>query len=99
MYVVLLRFSANKAAAATHMADHQAWIRAGIDDGVFVLVGSIRPGLGGAVVATGLEAEALRARVAEDPFVVHDVVTAEIVDIDPHHADPRLAFLAGQGVA
>ncbi|MFI2426312.1 YciI family protein [Streptomyces sp. NPDC018955] len=93
MYVVLLRFSANRAAAAEHMAGHQDWIRRGVEDGVFLLVGSIQPGQGGAVLAAGTAREDLQARVAEDPFVVHDVVTAEILEIAPNLTDPRLAFL------
>ncbi|NEE03581.1 YciI family protein [Phytoactinopolyspora halotolerans] len=93
MYVVLLRFSANKAQAPEHVEDHQEWIRRGVDDGVFLLVGSIRPGQGGAVIATGITPEALRARVAEDPFVVHDVVSAEVIEIEPNLTDPRLSFL------
>jgi uncharacterized protein YciI len=99
VFVVLLTFSTNKAQAAEHMEGHRAWIRRGVDDGTFVLVGSIRPGLGGAVLASGTSADALRARVAEDPFVVHDVVRAEIVEIDPNHTDPRLAFLAEPAAA
>ncbi|MFG2875691.1 hypothetical protein ACGFYU_11910 [Streptomyces sp. NPDC048337] len=51
MYAVLLRFSANKAQASEHMAGHQDWIRRGMEDGVFLLVGSIRPGQGGAILA------------------------------------------------
>lgn len=94
VYIVLLRFSDNKAEAPKHMADHQDWIRRGMDDGVFLLVGSIRPGEGGAVLATGLTPQALQARVAEDPFVAHDVVTAEVIEIDPKLTDPRLSFLA-----
>ncbi|MFT4084324.1 MAG: hypothetical protein QM638_17245 [Nocardioides sp.] len=93
MYVVLLRFSANSSRAAEHMADHQAWIKTGVEDGVFLLVGSIRPGLGGAILATNIATRDLRALVDADPFVVHDVVTAEIIDIDPNLTDPRLAFL------
>ncbi|MGQ4383475.1 YciI family protein [Streptomyces sp. SAS_270] len=93
MYVVLLRFSTNKAKAPEHMAGHQEWIRRGMDDGVFLLVGSIRPGQGGAVLATGPTPEALQDRIAEDPFVVHDIVTAEVIDIDPNLTDPRLSFL------
>lgn len=99
MYVVLLRFSANKARAAEHMEGHQEWIRRGVADGVFVLVGSIREGEGGAVLATGTIPEDLRARVDQDPFVAHDVVTAEIIAIEPNLTDPRLAFLTGAGVA
>lgn len=94
MYVVLLRFSSNKPQAADHMAGHQEWIRTGMDEGVFHLVGSIQPGLGGAVIASGVSAEDLQARVNADPFVIHDVVTAEIIEIAPNVTDSRMAFLA-----
>jgi hypothetical protein len=40
-----------------------------------------------------LTPEALQARVAEDPFVVHDVVTAEVIAIAPNVTGPRLSFL------
>lgn len=93
MYVVLLRFSSNKAHAPDHMAGHEEWIRAGFDEGVFHLVGSIQPGLGGAVLASGVGLKDLRDRVDADPFVVHDVVTAEIIEIAPNMTDPRLALL------
>ncbi|MGX1267129.1 YciI family protein [Streptomyces phaeoluteigriseus] len=93
MFVVLLRFSDNKAAAGQHMAGHQEWIRRGLDDGVFLLVGSIQPGLGGAVLAHNTSLEELQKRVDEDPFVAQDVVTAEIIEIAPGMADERLSFL------
>jgi uncharacterized protein YciI len=94
MYVVLLRFAADKARAPEHMAAHQAWVAAGVDAGVFLLVGSIRPGVGGAILASGLSPDDLRSRVEDDPFVAHGVVTAEIIEIEPSLTDPRLAFLA-----
>ncbi|WP_432196614.1 YciI family protein [Streptomyces sp. bgisy027] len=93
MFVVLLRFSDNKAAAAQHMAGHQEWIKRGLDDGVFLLVGSIQPGLGGVVLAHNISPEELHKRVDEDPFVAQDVVTAEIIEIAPGMADERLSFL------
>lgn len=94
MYIILLRFSANKTQAPDHMTGHQEWIRQGTDDGVFHLVGSIQPGVGGAVLASGVSLADLEARVAADPFVVHDVVSPEIIEIAPNTTDPRLAFLA-----
>ena len=51
MFVVLLRFSHNKGAAGQHVQGHQEWIKRGLEDGVFLLAGSIQPGLGGAVLA------------------------------------------------
>ncbi|WP_327304038.1 hypothetical protein OG730_10730 [Streptomyces sp. NBC_01298] len=93
MFVVLLRFSDNKAAAGQHMAGHQEWIQRGLEDGVFLLVGGIQPGLGGAVLAHNTSPEELSKRVDEDPFVAQDVVTAEIIEIAPGMADERLSFL------
>jgi uncharacterized protein YciI len=94
MYIILLRFSANKAHAPEHMAAHRAWIKQGVDDGVFLLVGSIRPGLGGAILAKGLSSAALQERIDADPFVVHDIVKAEVIDIEPNITAPALALLA-----
>lgn len=94
MYVVLLRFAGNKSHAADHMSGHMEWIKKGVEDGVFLLVGGMRPEQGGAILAAGPSPDALQARIDEDPFVIHDVVTPEIIDIAPNHTDPRLAFLA-----
>lgn len=94
MYIVLLRFSANKSQAPAHMTGHREWLQKGIADGVFLLAGSIRPGLGGAILAAGPSPEALQARIDQDPFVVHDIVKAEIIDVDPNHAAEGLALLA-----
>ncbi|UFS97086.1 YciI family protein [Nocardia huaxiensis] len=94
MFVVLLKFSTNKADAPKHMAAHQQWIQRGLDDGVFLLVGSIKPGAGGAVLAHNTSADDLRQRIAEDPFVATDVVTADIIEIAVGHTDDRLKFLA-----
>ncbi|WP_030168509.1 YciI family protein [Spirillospora albida] len=93
MFVVLLRFSGNKSAAGRHMPAHREWIERGVDDGVFLLVGGIQPGLGGAIVAHGTSREQLEERVAADPFVAEDVVSAEVVEIEPWTADDRLKFL------
>jgi len=93
MYVVLLRFAENKSRASDFMQEHNAWIKRGLDDGVFLLVGSLQPGLGGAILAHGLAPADLQARVDADPFVVHGVVTAEVLEIKPGKADPRLDFL------
>jgi uncharacterized protein YciI len=93
MFIVLLKFSDNKANAGRLMDGHKAWIARGFDDGAFLLVGSLKPNLGGAIVAHGTSLTDLRARVNADPFVAENVVTAEILEIDPNKADERLKFL------
>jgi uncharacterized protein YciI len=75
------------------MPAHNEWIKRGFEEGVFLVVGSLQPQLGGAVVAHNATRAELEARVQEDPFVLHDVVQAEVLEISPSKADPRLAFL------
>ena len=94
MFVVLLRFAANRAKAAEFMQAHNDWIRQGFDDGVFLLAGSLQPGKGGTVIAHNTTPELLQARVDRDPFVAEGVVSAEILEITPSRTDEKLAFLA-----
>lgn len=95
MFVVLLKFSQNKSKAPTFMDGHNAWLKRGFDDGVFVLAGSLQPGMGGAIVAHDTSLSDLQSRIDEDPFVAEDVVSAEVLEIAPARADARLAFLGG----
>jgi uncharacterized protein YciI len=93
MYIVLLKFSSNKSWAKEFMDGHNAWIKSGLDDGVFLVVGSLQPNLGGAIVAFDISMSELESRLAEDPFVAEDIVKAEILEISPAKADERLQFL------
>jgi uncharacterized protein YciI len=95
MFVVFLKFSDNKARAGEFMAGHNDWLARGFEDGVFLLSGSLKPGIGGAILADGLSREALEAQLAADPFVAETVVRAEIHEISPGRADSRLGFLLG----
>jgi uncharacterized protein YciI len=93
MFVVLLKFSDNKSEAARLMDGHKAWIKRGFEDGIFLVVGNLQPGLGGGIVAHGSTLSDLQERVAQDPFVAENVVRAEIVEIAPSRVDDRLSFL------
>jgi uncharacterized protein YciI len=95
MYVVTLKFSANKANAPHFMEAHVAWIKRGFDDGIFLLAGSLKPNAGGAILAHNIALEDLQSRVNEDPFVAENIVSADILEIAPSRTDERLRFLAG----
>ncbi|MEK6578038.1 MAG: hypothetical protein AABZ55_02315 [Bdellovibrionota bacterium] len=93
MFIVLLKFS-NKRDHADDFADaHMKWVKKGFDDGIFLLAGSIKPGLGGAILAFSTSLSDLKKRVNADPFVTGKIVTAEILEIEPGKANERLAFL------
>jgi uncharacterized protein YciI len=95
MFVVLLKFSGNRGRAGELMETHNSWIRRGFNDGVFLLVGSLKPNLGGGIVAHNTTLAELQTRVNADPFVAEGVVSAEILEIAPARADERLGFLLG----
>ncbi len=93
MFIVLLKFSGNKSQAGQFMEGHKAWIKRGFDDGVFLMAGSVKPNLGGGIVAHNTSLADLQGRVNGDPFVAENVVTAEILEIEPSRVDERLKFL------
>lgn len=93
MFVILLKFSTNKANAGQFMERHNAWLQDGFEKGIFLLSGSIQPKAGGAVLAHNVTPEQLRTIVNEDPFVAEGVVTAEIVEISASRSTPALDFL------
>jgi uncharacterized protein YciI len=94
MFVVTLKFSDNKARAGELMGGHKDWIQQGFDKGLFLMVGSLQPNIGGGIFAHDTTREALEAFVQQDPFVAEKVVTAEILEITPARLDDRLEFLA-----
>ena len=93
MFVVSLKFSDNKGQAGQFMEGHNEWVKRGFEDGVFLLVGSLQPKLGGGIIAHNTSLADLQVRVNGDPFVVENVVSAEILEITPSKADERLQFL------
>ena len=93
MFVILLKFSENKSKAAEFMDGHNEWIKQGFKDGVFILVGSLQPGLGGSVITHNLSLSEIEERIKQDPFIIENIVTSEVIEIDPKQTDDRLSFL------
>jgi uncharacterized protein YciI len=94
MFIVLLKFSENKSRAGALMDGHNQWLRRGFDDGIFLLAGSLKPNLGGGILAHNVALPDLQSRVNDDPFVAENIVKAEILEITPSKTDDRLKFLA-----
>ena len=93
MYIITLTLTEQKTKAPDFMAAHNDWIARGFDAGIFVLVGSLKPQGGGAILATGTDRAALEQRVADDPFVREGIATPHIQELAPGRTDPRLSFL------
>ena len=93
MYIVLLTFAENKDRLADFLEAHKAWLHLGFEEGVFLLAGSLQPGLGGGILAHDTSLAALQQRINQDPFVAAKVVNPQIMEITPSLTDPRLQFL------
>lgn len=92
MFIATLRF-ADRTKAPQFIEGHNAWIKRGFDDDVFLLAGSLQPNAGGAILAHNTSRADFVSRIQEDPFVAEGVVTVDILEITPGRADDRLAFL------
>jgi uncharacterized protein YciI len=93
MFIAILRFSEGRERQAEVQETHNAWLRRGLDDGVFLLAGGLAPRAGGVILAHGLTREGFDQRLGEDPFVQADVVRPEVLEISPGVACEQLAFL------
>ena len=93
MFVILLEFSDNKNQASQYMQGHNDWLKNGFDDGIFLVAGSLQPGLGGAVIAQNCTRPEIESRVKDDPFVAENIVRAVIHEITLAKTDERLKFL------
>jgi len=94
VFIVQLKFTENKRQAGQYMDAHNNWIKQGFDDGVFSLVGKLQPNLGGGIIAHNTTLVDLKKRINDDPFIVENIVFAEILEIDPIKMDERLSFLS-----
>lgn len=92
MFIITLRF-ADKTRAPQFMDGHNAWLKRGFDDGIFLLAGGLRPNEGGVILAHQASQEEIEARVQDDPFVSGGVVSADVIAVAPGRTDDRLAFL------
>lgn len=75
------------------MEEHKLWIKKGIEDNIFLLVGSIKPNLGGLIIVHNISLQELEEKIHKDPFIEHDIVKAEILEIELSIAHKNLAFL------
>ncbi|MCF2859148.1 GTP cyclohydrolase [Pseudoalteromonas sp. SMS1] len=75
------------------MAGHKMWLETWFEKGVFILSGSLQSCAGGGIIATDITRDALERIIAEDPFVIEQIVVPEIIELTPSKCDARLSFL------
>lgn len=93
MFIVFLKLAGDKSRISDFMAGHKEWIGRGFQSGTFLTVGTLEPGLGGAILTHNISRPDLEAFLDEDPFVVEGIALPEIHEVTPARTDDRLAFL------
>ena len=93
MFIILLKFSDNKSQAPDFMQGHNDWVTQGLNDNVFLLVGSLKPNMGGCIIAHNTTLEECQQRVNNDPFVTQNIVSAEILEVAANQTAEQLSFL------
>ena len=93
MHIILLKFTDNGHNAAPHLTGHKAWLARGLEDGVFLMAGTLGPDLGGAILARGVSLAKIQDRVNQDPFVRENIVSAEVLEFSPSVASEDVRFL------
>lgn len=96
MFIVFLKFAEQKSKANHYMEAHKAWVKKGVDEEVFLIVGSLEPNLGGCIVANSTLRHELEARINQDPFVAENIVTAQITEMTPSIVNQKLDFVMQQ---
>jgi uncharacterized protein YciI len=99
MFVVSLKLTGSREQAAPHMAAHKEWLQAGFDDSVFLAAGNLLGQPGGGILVHGLDEQALRQRLAQDPFVANGLVEVTLAGFTPAKTDARLDFLLAEAAA
>ncbi|WP_305857377.1 YciI family protein [Balneatrix alpica] len=96
MFIVTLKFAAQAAAAKDHLSGHQAWLQQGFDQGLCLLAGSLVEPKGGALLLQSQDRAEVEAWLAQDPFVQHQVVEADIIQVVPSRCSEPLRFLMSE---
>ncbi len=93
MFIITLKFTEKRPEAANYLDAHNAWIKQGFEENLFLLVGRIEPKLGGGIIAHNTQLDTLTDFVNQDPFVEHGIVEASIQQWTPARTEERLSFL------
>jgi len=82
MYLLNVSFSQNPAQVEPQKEAHGAWVKKYFDEGIFLLAGPKKSGLGGAILVKSMDKSQLMKILSEDSYVIADVADYQIVDFD-----------------
>ena len=82
MYLLHVSYSKSPIEVEPHKGTHGEWVKKYINEGLFVLAGPKKSGLGGIILAKSINKKKLSEILAEDSYVKADVADYQIVEFD-----------------
>ena len=80
MFIIELTYKVDVTEIDRHMAAHMSFVRKYYKSGHFVVSGRKIPRDGGIILSKGASREEVEAIAAEDPFCVHGLADARIIE-------------------
>jgi uncharacterized protein YciI len=80
MFVIELEYTADLSQIDAHMSAHVAWLKKYYASGNFLVSGRKIPRDGGIILAVGESREQIEKLSQEDPFVVHNLARARVIE-------------------
>lgn len=92
MFFIQLKLIGEMNQVQAHMAAHKQWIKESIDAGIILCVGNLTATKGGGILAHSLSLPEMEEHLEKDPFVLHKLVTVDIVEFTPAQAHEKLSW-------
>ena len=88
MFLIISNYIVPTTQVDPHRAQHSEWVEQYINGGDFILAGPRRGKNGGVIISRSMDKDRLMKILAEDSFVIENLVEMQIVDFDaPFTAD------------
>lgn len=88
MFLIISSYVVPATQVDPHRAQHSEWVQKYIQSGDFIIAGPRRGKIGGVILSRSMDKDRLMCILAEDSFVMEDLVEMQIVDFDaPFAAD------------
>ncbi|MCF8480682.1 MAG: YciI family protein [Rhodospirillum sp.] len=88
LFVVDLSYKVPMETIQTVLEAHMGFVRRCYDAGVFIASGPKEPRTGGVVIAKARDEASLWTLLAEDPFVIKDMVEMTLTPFHPSRVEP-----------
>jgi uncharacterized protein YciI len=83
MYVIQVHYTKPLAEIDTHLVAHREHLKKGYAEGLLLASGPQNPRVGGIILAKGTDRTRLDQFLAQDPFLIHNLASYQVIEFDP----------------